>query len=147
MYILTMTIDHHYWKHDHECYYARQVEKKTFESHFWKQGKASSAGNAMVSQNKASTSLVASSTKLFLSKLSFPAPKKQSNFLWIDFSFKLANNGKLTSDKYKKHLENNLYLYCSAEDYKLDSCLKNQTMITLKCHNASVTAFKKPLEK
>jgi len=39
----------------------------------------------------------------------------------MDFFFKLANNNKLTSDKPKKHLENNLYLYCSAGDHKLDS--------------------------
>ena len=94
-----MTIDHHYWKHDHECYYTRQVEKKAFESHFWKQGKASSTCNTMVSQNKASTSLVASSTKLFLSKLSLPALKKQSNFLWIDFVFWLKMIKKISVER------------------------------------------------
>ena len=42
----------------------------------------------------------------------------------MDLSFKLASTSKLTSDEHKKHLENNLYLYCSAESHKLDSYLK-----------------------
>jgi len=70
----------------------------------------------------------------------------------MDLSSKLANNGKLTSDKHKKHLKNNLYLYCSAEDHKLDFCSKKQTMVTSKGCGASATAnslaaaFKKLLE-
>ena len=65
----------------------------------------------------------------------------------MDLSSKLASNGKLTSDEHKKHLKNNLYLYCGVGDYKLDSCPKKQTMITLKGHSASAAAFKKLLEK
>jgi len=42
----------------------------------------------------------------------------------MNLSSKLASNGKLTSDERKKHFKNNLYLYCGAEDYKLDSCSK-----------------------
>ena len=109
---------------------------------------------ATASQNKASTSLVVSSTKnSFFKSSPFPAPKKQSNTLWVDLSSKLASNGKLTSDECKKCLKNNLCLYCSVEDHKLDSCPKKQTMVTPKSHGASATvdplaaAFKKPLEK
>jgi len=57
----------------------------------------------------------------------------------VDLSSKLASNGKLISDEYKKHLENNLCLYCDAGDHKLDSCPKS-------C-SASATAFEKLLEK
>jgi len=59
----------------------------------------------------------------------------------------------LTSDKYRKHLENNLCLYCGAKDHKLDSCPKKQTTVSSKGHGASATAdtlgavFEKPLEK
>jgi len=59
----------------------------------------------------------------------------------------------LTSDKYRKHLENNLCLYCGARDYKLDSCPKKQTTVSPKGCGASATAntlaavFEKPLEK
>ena len=42
----------------------------------------------------------------------------------MDLFSKLANNGKLTSDKCKKCLKNNLYLYCDAGDHKLDFCSK-----------------------
>jgi len=43
----------------------------------------------------------------------------------VDLSSKLANNGKLTSDECKKHLENNLYLYCGTGDHKYSgSCLQ-----------------------
>ena len=102
----------------------------------------------MVSQNKASPSLVASSAKNSSSKSSLsPTLKKQPNTLWVDLSSKLASNGKLTSDKHKKRLKNNLCLYCSAEDHKLDFCPKKQTTVSPKGHGASATASKKPLEK
>jgi len=71
----------------------------------------------------------------------------------VDLSSKLASNGKLTSDERKKRLENNLYLYCGAEDHKLDSCPKKQTMVSPKGHSALATAntlaavSKKPSEK
>jgi len=71
----------------------------------------------------------------------------------VDLSSKLANNGKLTSDKYKKHLKNNLYLYYGTGDYKLNSCPKKQTMVFSKGCSASATAdipaavSEKPLEK
>ena len=71
----------------------------------------------------------------------------------MDLSFKLANNGKLTSNKYKKCLKNNLCLYCGVGDHKLDSCSKKQTTITPKGYSASATAnslavaSKKPSEK
>jgi len=71
----------------------------------------------------------------------------------VNLYFKLASNGKLTSDKHKKHLENNLCLYCGAGDYKLDSCFKKQTTVTSKGCGASATtdppaaASEKPSEK
>ena len=102
----------------------------------------------MVSQNKANLSLVASSAKNSSPKSSpSPAPKKQPNTPWVDLSSKLSSNGKLTSDKCKKHLENNLCLYYSTGDHKLDSCPKKQTMISPKGCSVSATASKKPLKK
>ena len=83
-------------------------------------------------------SLVASFTKIFSSKLSPSfAPKKQSNSPQVDLSSKLANNSKLTSNKYKKHLRNNL---------KLNSCPKKQTMVTSKSCSASAVTSKKNRE-
>ena len=80
MYTLAMTIDHCYWKRDHEHHYVRQMEKEALESHSWKQGKASTSSSAMASQNKTNTSPVAPFTKNPFSKLSLsPAPKKQPN--------------------------------------------------------------------
>ena len=58
----------------------------------------------------------------------------------MNLSFKLANNGKLTSDKHKKYLENNLCLYYSTKDYKLNSCLKKQTIVTSKSCDTSTIA-------
>ena len=130
------------------------MEKEALKSHFWKQGKASTSSSAMASQNKANTPLVAPSAKNPSSKSSlFSAPKKQPNTLWVDLSSQLASNGKLTSNKHKKCLENNLCLYCSAKDHKLDSCPKKQTTVSLKGHSASATAdtpvaaSEKPSEK
>jgi len=130
------------------------VEKETLESRFQKQGKAFTSSTATASQNKANPSLVASSTKNSSSK-SFPSPtlKKQSNTPQVNLSSKLASNGKLTSNEHKKHLKNNLYLYCSTRDYKLDSCSKKQTMVsskgysTLATTDTPATASKKPLKK
>jgi len=130
------------------------VEKEAFESHFQKQGKAFTSSTVIASQNKANPSLAASSTKNPSSKSSpFFTPKKQSNTLWMDLSSKLASNGKLTSDERKKHLKNNLCLYCSAGDHKLDYCPKKQTTVSPKGCSASATAnplvatSEKPSEK
>ena len=102
----------------------------------------------MAFQNKANSASAAPSTKNSSSKLSpFPALKKQPNILQVDLFSKLASNGKLTSDEHKKHLENNLCLYCGTRDHKLDSCPKKQTMVFPKGCSASATASKKSLEK
>ena len=149
-----MTINHRYWERDRERYCAKQAEKEALESHSQKQGKASISGSGTASQSKANPSPVASSTKNTFSKPSLsPAPKKQLNTPRVDLSSKLASNGKLTSDERKKHLENNLCLYCGVEDHKLDFCPKKQTTVSSKGRGASVTAdtlaaaSEKPSEK
>jgi len=154
MYTLAMTIDYRYWERDHEHHYARQVEKEALKSHSRKQGKASTSSSVMAFQSKANPSLVASSAKNPFSKLSpSSAPKKQPNTPQVDLSSKLASNGKLTSNKRKKHLENNLCLYYSTGDHKLDSCPKKQTSVSPKGCGTSATTdtpaavSEKPLEK
>ena len=85
--------------------------------------------------------------------MSFSTSKKQFNSLWVDFSFKLANNSKLTSNEHKKCLKNNLCLYCSVRDHKLDFYPKKQTTVTPKGYDIlaatdfSVVISKKSLEK
>jgi len=130
------------------------VEKETLKSHSWKQEKASTSSTATAPQNKTNPSLAALSTKNSFSKSHLSSVvKKQPNTPWVDLSSKLASNGKLTSDKCKKCPKNNLCLYCSAGDHKLDSCPKKQTMVTPKGQGASATAdtsaaaSEKPSEK
>ena len=150
---LAMTIDYHYWECDHKYHCARQVEKEALESHSQKQGKASTASPAVASQNKANISLVVLSAKTSLKSSPSPTSKKQPNSLWVGVSSKLASNGKLTSNKYKKCLKNNLYLYCGTGDHKLDFCSKKQTIVTPKGCGALATAntlaatSEKPSEK
>jgi len=148
MYALAITIDHYYWEQNCKYHHVRQVEKEALKSHSQKQGKASTSSTAMASQNKVNPSPTASSAKNLFSK-SFPSstPKKQPNTPWVNLSFKLASNSKLTSNKYKKCLKNNLCLYCGAGDHKLDFCPKKQTMVTSKGCGASVAASEKLLEK
>ena len=142
IYALAMTIDHC------KCHYARQVEKEAFESYFWKQEKASTFSTAMAFQNKANPSPAALSAKnSFFKSSPSSAPKKQPNTLQVNLSSKLASNGKLTSDKHKKHFENNLCFYCGAGDHKLDSCSKKQITVSPKGHGASATVSEKPSEK
>ena len=44
----------------------------------------------------------------------------------MNLSSKLASNNKLTSDKHKKHFENNLCIYCGAGDHKQElQCFSN----------------------
>jgi len=81
MYALLVTIDHYYWEYDCKLHHARQVEKKTLKSHFWKQGKASSTGNTAAFQSKANTFLAASFVKLSPFNILFTASKKQSKSL------------------------------------------------------------------
>ena len=95
---------------------------------------------------------MASSTKSLPSKASNSSSftlKKQSSSLQMNFSSKLSNNGKLTSNECKKHLKNNLCLYYGVRDHKLNSCPKKQTMVTLKDCGVLVTAdtSKRFLEK
>ena len=145
-----MTINYCYWERDREYHHVRQVEKEALKSHSQKQGKASTSSSVTASQSKANLSLVASSTKNPSSKSSLsPTLKKQPNILQVEesLSSKLASNGKLTSNKCKKCLENNLCLYCSTRDHKLDSCSKKQTTVSPKDHSASATASKKSFEK
>ena len=144
MYALAITIDYYYWERDREYHHARQVEKEALESYSQKQEKASTSGPATASQNKVNLALATLSAKNSSPKSSlFPAPKKQPNTPWVDLSSKLANNGKLTSDKHKKYLKNNLCFYYSARDHKLDSCPKKQTKVSPKGHSALATTSKK----
>ena len=77
MYALAMTIDYRYWERDCKYHYARQVEKEALESHFWKQGKASTSSSAMAFQNKTNTPLATLFAKNSFSKSSLsPTPKK-----------------------------------------------------------------------
>jgi len=124
MYALAITINHYYWKYDHKCYHARQAEKEALESYCWKQEKASTSDPAIASQNKVNPFLAALSAKTSSKPSLSLTPKKQPNSPQVDLSSKLANNGKLTSNKHKKHFKNNLCFYCGAGDYKLDSCPK-----------------------
>ena len=50
----------------------------------------------------------------------------------MDLSFKLANNSKLTINKWKKRPNNNFYFYCKIQDYKLDFCSKKQILVIFK---------------
>jgi len=146
IYALAMTINHCYWERDHKCHRARQAEKEALESHSQKQGKTSTSGSVMASQSKTNLSSVASSAKNSFSKPSLSsAPKKQPNTPQVDLSSKLASNGKLTSDECKKHLENNLCLYCSAGDHKLDSYPKGRGASATT--NTLAAASEKPSEK
>ena len=139
MYALAMTINHHYWQY----HYARQVEKVALESYSQKQGKASSASHSMTFQNEANSSPVVLSTKTSPFKpYLFSTSKKQPNSLQVNLSSKLSSNSKLTSN-----FKNNMYLYCSTKDYKLDFCSKKQTIVTPKNCSASVTVSKKLSEK
>ena len=61
----------------------------------------------------------------FLQVIFIPCSQEATQYSTDEpLSSKLASNGKLTSDKCKKRLKNNLCFYCSAEDYKLDFCSK-----------------------
>ena len=136
------------------CYYQRLPNRIQDPISTWEQGKASISSSVTASQSKTNLSLAALSAKNPSSKPS-PSPtfKKQPNTPRVDLSSKLASNGKLTSDKCKKHLKNNLCLYYSAEEHKLDSCPKKQTTVSSKGCSVLATAdtpaatSEKPLEK
>lgn len=91
----------------------------------------------IVFQNHFQKFLIALSAKFILSELSnllSSTFKKQLSSPQRNLLSKLANNGKLTSNKYKKRVNSNLCLYYRARDHKLDSCPKKQTPITPKVH-------------
>ena len=46
--------------------------------------------------------------------------------LHVDLSNKLGRDGKLNSNEHKRHIDNNLCLYCRLKDHKVDGCSRKQ---------------------
>ena len=82
MYTLAITINYCYWKCNCKYHHTRQIEKEALESYSQKQDKAFSTDNAIVSQNKANTFLVASSTKSFSFKPSPPLLSRNNQIFY-----------------------------------------------------------------
>ncbi|KAF5345227.1 hypothetical protein D9756_011486 [Leucocoprinus leucothites] len=149
MHHLAIVYDGCYWECDHECVHAHAAEKDPADSLSQKQPNKlstsnpsnpnlscsqSQPGNNNSNNNRGNNSnsknnsnhnqLQALTTKsntptLSTSSTQCPTPK-------FDLSSKLGQNGKLTPEEQKQHLDEDLCLFCSGKGHKVKNCHRKQ---------------------
>jgi len=134
MYQLAITFDNRYWEQNHKRDRLCNTEKKAADSHHWEQGKmtqySASSQSSTLPRSQSSTTLpqtVPSQSSLKPPRTSPSIAKSPSlSAPHVDLSDKLGRDGKLNSNKRKRHINNNLCLYCRSKDHKIDGCPRKQ---------------------
>ena len=134
MYQLAITFDNCYWERNRKRDRFRNTEKDAADSHNQRQGKmthyAASSQNSVLPRPQSSTALP--QTAPFQN--SQKPPRASSSItkspslstLHVDLSDKLGRDGKLNGNEHKRHIDNNLCLYCGSKDHKVDECPRKQ---------------------
>ena len=134
MYQLAITFDNRYWERNRERDHLWNMEKDAADSYNRKQGRmaqfSTSLQNSALSRPQSSiappqtapswSSLKPPRTSSSIAKL--PSPST----LRVDLSNKLGRDGKLNGNECKRHIDNNLCLYCGSKDHKVDRCPRKQ---------------------
>jgi len=134
MYQLAITFDNHYWEQNHERDCLCNMEKEAADSHHRKQGKmtqySASSQSSTLPRSQSSTTppqIVLSRSSLKPPRISPSITKSPSpSTPHVDLSDKLGRDGKLNSNERKRHINNNLCLYCRSKDHKVDRCPRKQ---------------------
>jgi len=110
------------------------MEKNAADSHNWKQGRmaqlSASSQNSASSRPQSSTALPQTAP----SQSSLKPPRASSSIAkspspstpHVDLSNKLSRNGKLNGNERKRHIDNNLCLYCGLKNHKVDGYPRKQ---------------------
>jgi len=134
MYQLAITFDNCYWERNHKRDHFHNTEKEVADSHYQKQGRmtqySTSSQSSALSCPQSSTTLPQtapsqSSQKPFRQPffiVKSPSPSTPR----VDLSDKLGRDCKLNGNERKRHINNNLCLYCRSKDHKVDRCPRKQ---------------------
>ena len=134
MYQLAITFDNHYWERNRERDYLRNMEKDAADSHNQKQGRmtqfSASSQNSVPPRPQSSTAppqTAPSRNSLKPPRTSSPIAKSPSpSTPRVDLFDKLGRDRKLNGNERKRHIDNNLCLYCRSKDHKVDGCPRKQ---------------------
>ena len=129
---LCQEIDTHYWEHKDEI--SRMTKTQSTSS---PTKSSNSRGNSSNSgQEKSKTRNPSSSANS--SDSSKATSNQSSSSSRLDLTNKLGKDGKLTADKCKMHLDNNLCMFCGGTGHFADNCPKKTKKA--KARTAAITA-------
>jgi len=129
---LCQEIDMHYWEHKDEI--SRMTKTQSTSS---PTKSSNSRGNSSNSgQEKSKTRNPSSSANS--SDSSKATSNQSSSSSRLDLTNKLGKDGKLTADKCKMHLDNNLCMFCGGTGHFADNCPKKTKKA--KARTAAITA-------
>ena len=131
---LSQEIDVHYWEHKDELAHSSKSQSTSSPKPSNSGGNSSKSG-----QEKSKSGDTTSSTST--SGSSKPANRPVSGSTWPDLTAKLGKDGKLTADERKRHLNNNLCMFCGGTRHFADKCHKKAKQA--KAHTAAAAASRK----
>jgi len=134
MYQLAITFDNCYWEQNRERDRFCNTEKEAADSHHRKQDRmtqysASSQSSALSRPQSSTTPPQTAPSRSSQKPSRRPSSIVKSPSLStprVDLSDKLGRDGKLNSNECKRHINNNLCLYCGLKDHKIDGCPRKQ---------------------
>ena len=134
MYQLAITFDNRYWERNRERDRFCNTEKEAADSHHRKQGRMAQYSTS--SKSSAPSRFQSSTTPPQTApSWSSQKPSRQPSSIikspslstsHVDFSNKLGRDGKLNGNERKRHIDNNLCLYCRLKNHKVDKCPRKQ---------------------
>ena len=133
MYQLAITFDNRYWEQNYKRDRLCNTEKEAADSHHRKQGKmtqylASSQSSTPPRSQLSTTPPQTAPSRSLKPPRTLPSIAKSPSpsTPHVDLSDKLGRDGKLNSNERKRHIDNNLCLYCGSKDHKVDRCPRKQ---------------------
>ena len=114
---LCQEIDAHYWEHKDEVSCSAKSQPLSSKP-------SNSGGNSSSKSGQEKSKTGNSSSLANSSGLSKPNKQPSSSSLKPDLTSKLGKDGKLTADKRKRRLDNNLCMFCGGTGHFTDQCPK-----------------------
>jgi len=134
MYQLAITFDNRYWERNRERDRFRNMEKEAANSHHRKQGRMAQFSTSLQSSAPSRPQSSTTPPQTVLSRSSQKPSRRPSSIVkspspstpHVDLSDKLGRDGKLNGNEHKRHIDNNLCLYCRSKNHKIDECPRKQ---------------------
>jgi len=134
IYQLAITFDNRYWKRNRERDRFHNTEKEAADSHHWKQGRMAQYSASLQSSAPSCPQSSMTPPQTAPSRSSQKPSRRPSSIVKsptlstprVDLSDKLDRDSKLNGNEHKRHIDNNLCLYCGSKDHKVDGCPRKQ---------------------